>query len=77
MNRNQILNINHAPNGLKDQLINAGIVAGFNFFSTLAGLGATRATQDPLVAVTAAAISAGLGFFATFMAQRGLKKSEG
>ena len=52
------------------------IVAGFNFFGTLAGMGATQCVSDPRVSLLAAAISAGVGFFGALMAQRGLKKPE-
>jgi hypothetical protein len=76
MKREQVLRLLDCPNSLKDQAINAGIIAGFNFFSTLAGVGVTGLTQDPVVALTAAAVSAGLGFFASLITQRGLKKPE-
>jgi len=76
MDRNDVLNLKDPPDGLKDQVINAGIVAGFNFFSTLAGLGATQAVKDPMTCLLAAAISAGVSFFGSLVAQKGLKKAE-
>ena len=76
MENDKVLNHTDPPDGLKDQLINAGIVAGFNFFSTLAGLSITGITENPVTALAAAAISAGLGFFASLMTQRGLHKPE-
>jgi hypothetical protein len=36
----------------------------------------TGITADPATALTAAAVSAGLGFFASLITQRGLKKPE-
>lgn len=74
MDRNHVLNLKDPPNGFRDQVINAGIIAGFNFFSTLAGLGATQAVKDPTTCFLAAAISAGVSFFASLVTQRGLKK---
>lgn len=75
MNREDVLNLKDPPNGLKDQATNAAIIAGFNFFTTLAGLQVTGIVQDPAAALTAAGISAGLGFFISLLTQRGLKKS--
>lgn len=74
MNRKDILNLKDPPNGLRDQAINAAIIAGFNAFSTLAGLGAAGLLADPKVGLVAAAISAGVSFFGSLMAQLGLKK---
>jgi len=74
MKDTQILDLKDPPNGLKDQVINAGIIAGFNFFTTLAALGATGLLGDPKTGLIAAAISAGLGFFASLFTQRGLQK---
>jgi hypothetical protein len=76
MERNKILNFKDPPDGVKDQIANALIIAGFNFFSTLAGLGVTSLTGEPVTALAAAGVSAGLGFFASLMLQRGLKKPE-
>jgi len=68
--------INHIdpPDGIKDQLINASIIAGFNFFSTLASMGMTNITSNPLQALLAGVISAGIGFFGSLMVQRGISK---
>jgi hypothetical protein len=76
MEKNKILNFKDPPDGWKDQIANATITAGFNFFSTLAGLGATSLTSNPQTALAAAGVSAGVGFFASLMLQRGLKKPE-
>jgi len=76
MNREDALNMTDPPNGLKDQAANAAIIAGFNFFTTLAALGATGLLGDPQTGILAAAISAGLGFFASLFTQRGLQKPE-
>ena len=76
MEKDKILNFKDPPGGWKDQIANALIVAGFNFFSTLAGLQVTALTADPATALAAAFVSAGLGFFASLMVQRGLKRPE-
>jgi len=76
MEKNKILNFKDPPDSWKDQIANAVIVAGFNFFSTLAGVQITALTADPATALAAAGVSAGLGFFASLMVQRGLKKPE-
>jgi len=76
MKRNDVLNMKDPPNGARNQIVNAAIVAGLNFFGTLAGLGATGLLIDPITGLTAAAISAGVGFFTTLAAQRGLQKKE-
>jgi len=76
MNRDKVLNYNDPPDGFKDQLTNAAIQAGFNFFSTLAGVTATGVIRDPVYALVASGISAGLGFFASLMVQRGLMKPQ-
>jgi hypothetical protein len=76
MKRENILNLKDCPNSLRDQAINAAIIAGFNFFTTLAALGATGLLGDPQTGLIAAGISAGLGFFASLFTQRGLKKTE-
>ena len=77
MDRNDVFNLKDPPNGLKAQVVNAAIIAGFNAFSTLAGLGATGLLEDPKVGIVAATISAGVSFFGSLIVQRGLeKKSE-
>jgi len=76
MNREDVLNLTDPPNGLKDKAINAGIIAGFTFFSSLAGQGSLGNLSDFPKALATAAISAGVAFFASLMTQLGLKKSE-
>jgi len=76
MDRDDILNMKDPPNGFGDQVINAAILAGFNFFGALIGLGATGLLGDPKTGLVAAAISAGFTFFSSLVAQRGLKKEE-
>jgi hypothetical protein len=76
MNRDKVLNYSDPPDNWKEQLVNACIQAGFNFFSTLAGVTATGVIRDPMYALVASGISAGLGFFASLMVQRGLMKPE-
>jgi len=57
-----------------DIIINALIVAGQNFFTTLAGLGAAGLLSDVKAGMLGAGISAGLAFFGSLAIQRGLKK---
>jgi len=76
MDRRYVINHKDPPNGLKDQIINALIVAGMNFFGTLAGLGATQVIKDPLLALVASGVSAGFSFFSSLAVQRGLVKKE-
>jgi hypothetical protein len=57
-------------------LIDACIVAGFTFFSTLGGLGATGLLADPSQGILAAAISTGIAFFSSLMASLNIKKPE-
>jgi len=76
--REKLLKVVDPPNGFKEQLVNAGIMAGFNFFGTLVGLGATGLLGDITVGLLSAGISAGFAFFGSLVAQRGLqpKKEE-
>lgn len=60
---------------MKEALINAIIVAGFNFFSTLAGISVAKIVTEPSKALIAAGIAAGLGFFGRLMVERGVKIS--
>lgn len=76
MKRNEVLNHKNPPNGFKDQLVNAGILAGVNFFSTLSAIQITQVINDPVTALAGAGISAGLGFFMSLAVQRGLMKKE-
>ena len=73
MKKNEVLKVNSAPNGFKDQLINAAIIGAFNFFGTLAGIGTAGIMIQPLQCVVAGSVSFGLSFFGSLMIQRGLK----
>jgi len=64
------------PNNLRDQVINAGIMAGLGFFTTLAGVGAAGLLADWRTGLLAAGIAAGLEFFIALAAQRKLVKKE-
>jgi len=67
------------PDGSRDYktaLIDASIVAGFTFFSTLGGLGATGLLAEPEVGLLAAAISTGISFFGSLMASLQIKKPQ-
>ena len=57
-----------------DMILNAGIMAGLGFFSTVAGLMASGLTSEPISACFTAGISTGLQFFTSLALQRGLKK---
>lgn len=56
----------------KNALIDSLIIAGLNFFTTLAGLGVAGLCADPQKALIAAALSAGVGFLATLAFKRGI-----
>jgi len=58
---------------LQESLVNAAILAGLGFFTTLGGLGAVGLLADPKLGLCAAAIAAGLNFFARLAIERGLK----
>jgi len=60
------------PN-LQEALLNAAILGGLTFFTTLGGIGAVGLLADPKLGLCAAAISAGLAFFARLAVERGLK----
>ncbi|NPA98370.1 MAG: hypothetical protein GXO43_03230 [Crenarchaeota archaeon] len=51
----------------------AFIVAGMQFFYTLAGLSVAQIVASPIKALIAAGISAGLGFFTTLAIKRGIR----
>jgi len=72
--RDKVLNIRDPPAGWRDQLINAAIMAGIDFFSTLASISAAGIITDPARSLLAAGIAAGLGFFLALAIQRGLIK---
>jgi len=72
--RDKVCNLRDPPGSLRDQLINALIMAGIDFFSTLASISAAGIITDPARSLLAASIAAGLGFFMTLAIQRGLYK---
>lgn len=76
MNRDKVANMVDPPDGLKDQLTNALIMAGLSFFTTLSGMAITQVICEPEKALIASAISAGLSFFTTLALQRGLVKKD-
>ena len=76
MDKKKIMNHVDPPNGWKEQIVNALIIAGVNFFGTLAGLGATQVVSDPYLCLIASGISAGFSFFSSLAVQRGLLKEE-
>ena len=63
----------NTSSSLKEAIINAVIVAGFNFFSTLAGISVAKIVTEPDKALLAAGIAAGLGFFGRLMVERGVR----
>jgi len=79
MSRTRLFNGGKNENGSRDYktaLVDAGIVAGFTFFSTLGGLGATGLLANPLVGCLAAGISTGIAFFSSLIASLSIKKPE-
>ena len=66
--------VSTAQNDGLDMLINAAIMSGLGFFSTVAGLLASGLVTEPFNACFAAGISAGTQFFMSMAIQRGLKK---
>ena len=74
MEAEKVINHKDPPNGIKDQIVNAVIIAGFNFFSTLASISVTQVVQNPATALIASGISAGLAFFGSLMLQRGIAR---
>lgn len=59
---------------LEDALIDAGIMAGSTFFTTLAALGAVGLLENPAVGLLAAGLAAGAQFFAVLAIKRGLRE---
>ncbi|RLG61380.1 hypothetical protein DRN86_00085 [Candidatus Geothermarchaeota archaeon] len=57
----------------KEAVIDALIVAGFNFFYTLAGISTAQIITEPVKVLVAGLVSAGLGFFSTLAIKRGVK----
>jgi len=76
MDRADILHLVDPPNGWRDHLVNAAIVAGLGAFTTLAAITAAGIRADPMTALIAAGISAGINFFSSLAIQRGLKERE-
>lgn len=74
MKRDKVMNVNDPPDSWRDQLINAGIMAGLGFFTTLAGIGAVGLMGDVKLGFLASGISAGFEFFLALALQRGLMK---
>lgn len=70
----RLLDLIDPPKKTVDQIVNAGIMAGLGFFSTLAGMSAAGLLENPASSILAACISAGLNFFSSLAIQRGLKK---
>jgi len=58
---------------LEEALVNAAILAGLSFCTTLAGIGASGMKTDISGSLIAALISAGLAFFARLAVERGLR----
>ena len=67
-------NLKDPPNSYVDQLINAAIMAGLGFFTTIAGIGAAGLLSNWQTGLLAAGISTGLEFFVALAIQRGLMK---
>jgi hypothetical protein len=66
------------PNGKfdwQDAVIDAVIMAGLTFFTTLGGMGATGLLSNPKTSVLAAGIAAATEFFAILAVKRGLTKA--
>jgi len=72
--RAHLLGLVDPPESGFNQLKNALIMTGLEFFGVLVGLGATGLLSDPKTGLTAAAISAGFTFFTSMATQRGLRK---
>lgn len=60
----------------KDAIADAAIMAGISFFGTLAGIGATGITTNPITGFLAAAIAAGSEFCAILAIKRGLREKQ-
>lgn len=63
---------------MKNALLNATIVAGFNFFTSMAGIvtyqGLVSGAVDVKAATLVSLIYAGVGFFARLMVEMGIKE---
>jgi len=58
----------------REAVLDALIIAGLNFFSSLSAMSATQIARNPWVAILTALIAAGFGFFSTLAIKRGLKR---
>jgi len=58
----------------RDAVIDAVIIGGLNFFTTLSSMSILQIHTSPLDALMAGITSFGLGFFTTLAVKRGLKK---
>jgi len=74
MKRHKVLNLRDPPDKWGDMIINAAIMAGLGFFTTLASMGAVGLITDPTASLAAAGIAAGMEFFLSLALQRGLLK---
>jgi len=61
-------------NELREALINACILAGLSFFTTLAGITAAGIKANPITSILAAIIAAGCTFFSRLAAELGITK---
>jgi len=57
----------------KEQLVNAGILAGLTFFTTLAGVSVSGLMAYPIKGLLSAGISAAVAFFTRLAIERKLK----
>jgi len=76
LRRSQVLNLKDPPDAWRDQRVNATILAGLGFFTTLASISAAGIRADPATSLLAAGIAAGLEFFVAMAIQRGLYRKE-
>ena len=65
--------VSSANSANMEMFINAVVMSGLGFFSTVAGLMASGLVTEPMNACFAAGISAGTQFFMSLAVQRGLK----
>jgi len=61
-------------NELREAFINACILAGLSFFTTLAGITAAGIRANPFTSILAAIIAAGCTFFSRLAAELGITK---
>ena len=60
----------------KDAAVDAGIMAGLTFFTTIGAMGATGLLDNPVLGIVSAAIAFGTEFFLILAIKRGLKEKE-